>query len=193
MKENTLLGNWTGSGELVAETIKKHAEWEKRSSRRWICVFLTLTLLAVTLMLVAEPDMQVSLFVVFTAIITVVLGGILSIIYKPLRYEEPDMTYVNKYREGRNRLAKALGIDPERLESMDYDPLRYGVVLPTLDGLTAKLRAQAEYDYFGSAARTYNELKALHGACPPFRFLDGTGSRYVLEPFESYVRPSVPA
>lgn len=193
MKENTLLGNWTGSGELVSRTIKEHAEWERRSSMRWNVVFLILTLLAVILMQVIEKGMPVALFVVCSSVIALVLGGALNIFYKPLRREEPDMGYVNRYREDRNRLAKALGIDPEKLESMGYNRLRYGIVLPTLDGLTAKLRTQICYHYSSEAQATYNELEVLHGACPPFCFLDGVGSCYVLEPFESYTRPSVPA
>ncbi len=186
MKENTLLDRWTGSGGLVTEAIEKHAMWEKRSSRRWTGVFLTLTLLAVILLQAIVREMPAALFLVCAMAIALVFYYILDALYKPLRREEPDMEHPEKYYAARDRLATLLGKTPEEIEMMDYNRLRNGIVLPTLDGLFAKLRAQAASCFEEDARATYDELAELHGACPPFRFLDGTEGRYTLEPFESY-------
>lgn len=195
MKENKLLEHWTGSGEIVMEKIEKHAEWKRRADLSWwkefyLWMFMISFALAT---LMVGGQFVVAHYILADVTLSAVVATFLYISYKPLSREEPSLGYPMMYGGDRDRLAKVLGIDPERLESMDYDRLRNGIILPTLDGLFVKLRAQATGRLEEDAKLTYAELEALHSVCPPFRFFDGTEDRYILEPFESYVRPSVPA
>lgn len=195
MKENKLLEHWTGAGKIVRETIEKHTEWRQRANQSWwktfyISMFMISFALA-TLMIGGQ--FVVAHYILADVTLSAVVATFLYISYKPLSREEPSLGYPMMYWGDRDRLAKVLGIDPERLESMDYDRLRNGIILPTLDGLFAKLRAQATGRLEEDAKVTYAELEALHSVCPPFRFFVGTEDRYILEPFESYARPPVAA
>lgn len=177
MKENTLLDHWTGSVDFFRATNTRHNAWKRK---RRIGLGIAFGALFIMTLLAAITNRRDFIFVAVILAVFCVLGTIGA------QVNEPDTEHLEKYYAARDRLAKALGIDPEELEKMDYNRLRNSIVLPTLLGLFAKLDAQAANAFETDALATYNELDELHSACPPFRLLDGTDGKYTLEPFEVY-------
>lgn len=185
MKKNTLLGNWTGSVDSVETAIARHNEWKRK---RRIGLGIAFGVLLVMILLAAITNRRELVAVSAILVVFCVLGTL------AVQFQEPDLDYVEKYHMDRDRLANAIGMKPEELEAMDYDRLRNGIVLPTLDGLFVKMRAQVGNNYRAEAAATYRELDNLHSACPRFRLLNGTtDGRYALESFDFYLHLLVSA
>lgn len=175
MNKNTLLDHWTGSGELVKKHTTARDDWKRKAN--W-----TMGSIAVLIMLFVAGSTWFPILsnFAFAALGVFVVSAIVLTVWSP------ESEHAQDYFQARDRLAKALGMDPSEIESMDYDRLCYGVVLPTIDGLFAKLRAQAGSNYRAEAAATYRELDDLYSVCPRFRLLEETDGRYLLEPLEFY-------